>query len=99
MSDLRLVAGPLLPRAALGMTVAHLGLGVLVAAIVAMSSWRIEDIRELKPGESFALAGYELRFDGVERFQGPNYQSERGQFMLLRDGSVRNAYTLKLRFP
>jgi cytochrome c-type biogenesis protein CcmF len=75
-----------LPRAALGMTVAHLGLGVLVAAIVAMSSWRIEDIRELKPGESFALAGYELRFDGVERFQGPNYQSERGQFMLLRDG-------------
>ena len=40
----------------------------------------------MKPGESFAIAGHELRLEGVARTRGPNYSSETATLTLLRDG-------------
>ena len=43
-----------LPRSAIGTAVAHAGLGILVAGIIAISLWRVEVIVALKPGETDA---------------------------------------------
>ena len=40
----------------------------------------------MKPGESFAVAGYELRLDGVVTGRGPNYGTERATVVILHDG-------------
>jgi len=37
-------------------------------------------------GDMIPLAGYDIRFDGVERTQGPNYRIDGGQFTIFRDG-------------
>jgi cytochrome c-type biogenesis protein CcmF len=76
-----------LPRGAYGMTIAHAGLGILLAGIVAMSAWRSEVIQVMKPGETIAVAGYDFTFEDVQELQGPNYVSQRGEFRVSREGS------------
>jgi len=75
-----------LPRATYGMMGAHLGVAVLVAGVVASSSWRTEVIRAMEPGQSQEIVGYTVRFDGVAPAQGPNYSAERATFTVFRDG-------------
>ncbi|MBT7648172.1 MAG: heme lyase CcmF/NrfE family subunit [Rhodospirillaceae bacterium] len=75
-----------LPRAAYGMSVAHLGMAVLVAGVTASSSWQSEVIRAMAPGESQDIAGYTITFEGTRQVNGPNYSAERGQFRIFRGG-------------
>ena len=77
-----------MPRSAWGMTLAHMGLGIVVAGITASSAWKIEDIRSMRAGESVTIAGYEFTFDGARGVQGPNYRAVRGTFTVRRDGAV-----------
>ncbi|MBI3513317.1 MAG: heme lyase CcmF/NrfE family subunit, partial [Proteobacteria bacterium] len=76
-----------MPRSAWGMTVAHLGMAVSIIGMTG-SMWSSETIQAVKPGETVALAGYMLRFDGARQIQGPNYVADQGVFTLLRDGAV-----------
>ncbi len=96
--SLRRLAG--LPRSALGMTIAHIGLGVLIIGITANSSGQVERILVMKPGETTELAGYRVRFLGVERHPGPNYTAERATFEARR-GDVLEAvlHSEKRFFP
>ena len=75
-----------LPRATYGMVIAHLGVAVLVAGVVASSAWRVEVILAMEPGQSQEIEGYTVRFDGVAPAQGPNYSAERATFTVFRDG-------------
>jgi cytochrome c-type biogenesis protein CcmF len=74
------------PRATLGMTLAHAGLGIVVAGIVAASAWRAEQILVMQPGQSTEISGYSILFQGVTPVDGPNYTAERGEFVVARDG-------------
>ena len=65
------------PRAALGMTIAHAALGVVVLGAVATAAWHLELIQTMKPGESVEFAGYEISLKQVEPLNGPNYVAER----------------------
>ena len=71
-----------LPRAAIGGVLAHAGLGVLLAGIVAVSLWRIEVIVALKPGQSAELGKYTVTFIGEAPLTGPNYTGRVGSFLL-----------------
>jgi len=75
-----------LPRAAHGMTLAHAGLAVAVAGMIASASWKAEVVEVMRPGETIELAGYSYRFEGVVTEQGPNYSSDRAAFTVTRDG-------------
>ena len=75
------------PRSALGMTLAHGGLGIVVAGIVASSAWRAEDVLVMRPGQSAEISGYSVLFEGVRQVNGPNYTAERGEFVVSRDGT------------
>jgi cytochrome c-type biogenesis protein CcmF len=61
------------PRALLGETIAHSGLGLLVIALTTVQSFTIERDVALAPGGSAAAGGYLFRFDGVAPVEGPNY--------------------------
>jgi len=66
------------PRAASGMTLAHLGLAIMIVGITGSSAWRTELITTLVPGESAEGAGYTVTLTEVTRGSGPNYNYERG---------------------
>src|SRR5690606_20105042 len=48
----------------------------------------IEKDVALGSGEHVEVAGYDFRFDGVRRVQGPNYRADRGDVTVLHDGQV-----------
>ncbi len=77
-----------LPRSAWGMSIAHAGLGIVVAGMVASSAWQTERILAMKPGEAAGLAGYRLVFHGVSETAGPNYRAVTGRFDLERGGRL-----------
>jgi cytochrome c-type biogenesis protein CcmF len=75
-----------LPRGFYGMTLAHLGIAVFVVGVTLTSLYSEEQDVRMEPGESFELGGYEFRFDGVSRVQGPNYTADQGLLLASRDG-------------
>ena len=71
-----------LPRSAIGTAVAHAGLGILVAGVIAISLWRVEVIVALKPGETTPVGKYSVTFLGEGPLVGPNYTGRVGTFTL-----------------
>ncbi|MAJ62951.1 MAG: heme lyase NrfEFG subunit NrfE [Alphaproteobacteria bacterium] len=67
-----------------GMSVAHLGLAVMVLGIAGSSVWSTDRILRMEPNERVSLAGYTIRFKGVERVDGDNYQSDMGRLEINR---------------
>ncbi len=61
-----------LPRSAIGMTLAHLGMAISVAGISA-SAFEREHLAIVPIGGDFTLAGYVFHFSKMENVQGPNY--------------------------
>jgi cytochrome c-type biogenesis protein CcmF len=69
-----------LPRAAIGMTMAHGGLGLMIIGIIAISLWKQEHIVAMKPNDSAVVGGYTVQFLGEVPLQGANYVGSAGQF-------------------
>jgi cytochrome c-type biogenesis protein CcmF len=77
-----------LPRSSYGMLFAHFGIGMLVVGIVATSAYREEHILVMKPGQTLAVAGYDVTFKGVEAGRGPNYREDLADFDVTRGGQA-----------
>ena len=60
-----------LPRSAWSMTLAHVGLGVLMLGITVQSAGHVERIIVMRPGETVEMVGYQVRLDGVGRCARP----------------------------
>jgi cytochrome c-type biogenesis protein CcmF len=88
-----------LPRAVIGMTIAHAGLGVGLIAISTVESYTVERDVALAPGETVALGRYAYRFDKLERIEGPNYVGVRADVTVLRDGKpIETVHPEKRRY-
>ncbi len=81
---LRRLAG--LTRSIWGTAVAHLGLGVTVLGIVSVTSLETEHIQIMRPGDTVPVAGYTLRFEGLQPYRGPNFTEEQGRFTYFSGG-------------
>ncbi len=69
----------------LGMTLAHLGIAVfLVGALLTEGLSQQREVA-IAQGKSVDLGRYSFRFDGAERYQGPNYVADRGTVTVFRD--------------
>jgi cytochrome c-type biogenesis protein CcmF len=79
-----------LPRSSFGMTLAHLGLGLAVIGIFAVTGWREEHILAMKPGDSLGVAGFKVSYLGEAPMTGPNYKGDAGRFRVM-DGDVEVA--------
>jgi cytochrome c-type biogenesis protein CcmF len=75
-----------LPGQAFGMTLAHLGVGVMVIGIVSITAWRVEVVTSLKPQDTMQVAGATITFLGEEPLEGPNFTGITGRFQLDRPG-------------
>jgi cytochrome c-type biogenesis protein CcmF len=74
------------PRASWGMTLAHLGMAIVIAGMAGAGGWKVESIQVMKPGETVNVAGYDYKFIGARQGQGPNYTIIEGQFEVTQDG-------------
>ncbi len=74
-----------IPAAVLGMTVAHIGVGVFVLGVSFVQTSSIERDIALAKGQSVAVGGYVFRYDGVESIDGPNYDGFRGRVTVTRN--------------
>jgi cytochrome c-type biogenesis protein CcmF len=75
-----------LSAAVLGMTLAHLGLAVLIIGITSVESYTQERDIAVGPGETVTLGNYAFRFEKVESIEGPNYEGVRGYFTVTHEG-------------
>ncbi|RXF75432.1 heme lyase CcmF/NrfE family subunit [Hansschlegelia zhihuaiae] len=77
-----------LPTSSWGAAFAHAGMGVTLIGVVAASAWSSEKVVALKPGETVALSGFELTFDGLRERPGPNYASSVAHLTVREGGRV-----------
>jgi cytochrome c-type biogenesis protein CcmF len=84
----RLLKRQTLTRGLVGMTVAHIGVGLFCIGVTVVQSYRIEKDFALKPGQSVELQGYTFAFDGIESVAGPNYDAVQSHFTVTRDGKL-----------
>jgi cytochrome c-type biogenesis protein CcmF len=66
-----------LRRSAWGLYAAHLGAAFAVAGMVGSASWQSESILTMKPGDSAAIAGWQVKFVGTELERASNYVARR----------------------
>jgi cytochrome c-type biogenesis protein CcmF len=75
-----------LPRAVVGMTIAHIGLGVAVLAIATVESYTVERDVAIAPGETVVMGRYAYKFEDLQNIEGPNYDAVRAKVTVFRDG-------------
>jgi cytochrome c-type biogenesis protein CcmF len=51
-------------------------------------SFSVEKDLRLEPGQSYEMSGYEFRFLGTRKVQGPNYVADEGRLEVRRNGEV-----------
>ncbi len=73
-------------RGTWGMTLAHLGVGMLALGIAVTSSLGVEEDVTLSPGQSTVVHGYRFTFDGTRNVRGPNYQAIEAEISITRKG-------------
>ncbi len=75
------------PTAAmLGMAIAHFGIGMFAIGASGVESYKIEKDVALKPGGSFAIAGYDFKFLNARDVRGPNYDAVEALVEVTRAG-------------
>jgi cytochrome c-type biogenesis protein CcmF len=72
--------------AVLGMSIAHIGVGMFAIGASGVESYKIEKDVALKPGGSFLIAGYNFRFVNAVDVKGPNYDAVEALMEVTRDG-------------
>ena len=76
----------LLPRAMVGMMVAHLGVAAFAFGVSMVKTYEIERDVKMAVGDTSDLAGYVFTFRGVKEIRGPNYDGVRALLEVTRDG-------------
>ncbi len=89
-----------LPRSFVGMSLAHIGVGIFIIGVAVTTSFSSERDVRLAPGDSEELAGYRFQFDGVRELAGPNYRAERADVRVFRgDKLVATLFPEKRLYP
>jgi len=73
-------------RSALGMSIAHMGMGLFVIGVTIVSAFGVESDRAMRPGETLEVAGFAFELREVRDVQGPNYTAIEGVVEVRRDG-------------
>ena len=86
------------PAAAWGFLIAHLGIAVFMAGVTSMSTWSTDDVKRLKIGESFSVAGYEFTLADVSDGQRENYSYLSAKIDVVKDGKTLSPLGSERRF-
>jgi cytochrome c-type biogenesis protein CcmF len=69
-----------------GMSLGHIGIAVFIVGITLTSIYSTEKDLQVNPGESYELAGFTFRFDGVKEITGKNYRASNGKLTVSKNG-------------
>ncbi len=73
-------------RSALGMSIAHFGVGFFVIGVTIVSAFGEESDRAMRAGETIDVAGFQFELREIRDVQGPNYSAVEGVVEIRRDG-------------
>ena len=77
-----------LSRSFLGMSLAHIGIGVTIIGVTLSSLYSSDSHNKMSPGESVTLRDYQFYFDRLEIRQGPNYESHTAVIEVTQNGKA-----------
>jgi cytochrome c-type biogenesis protein CcmF len=77
----------LLPRAMVGMFVAHLGVAAFAFGVSMVNTYQVERDVKMAAGDSTEVLGYVFNFRGLRQLQGPNYDAVQALVEVTRNGS------------
>lgn len=77
-----------LPRAAWGMSTAHLGVAIVIAGATGASLLTEERIEAIPIGETVQVGGFDYTLAAVREVQGPNYNAIQGEFRIVATGET-----------
>ncbi len=87
-----------LPGADWGKATAHIGMGITIFGVAAITAWQQEDIRAAKIGEVFDVGAYTFELKDVTQFEGPNYLTTMGEIAVSKSGRDLGALFPEKRF-
>ncbi|TBR12284.1 MAG: heme lyase CcmF/NrfE family subunit [Lysobacter sp.] len=70
----------------IGMILAHAGVGVFLVGALLVEGLAQQHELAMRPGQPVELAGYTFRFEGVNRWQGPNFVADRATVRVMQRG-------------
>jgi len=73
-------------RSALGMSIAHLGMGLFVIGVTVVSAFGVESDRAMREGEIIEVAGMQFEMREFREVKGPNYDAIEGVVEIRKDG-------------
>lgn len=76
----------LLPRAMVGMLLAHLGVAVFAFGVSMVKTYEVERDVKMNIGDSTTVSGYTFDFRGFRNVNGPNYDAVQALIEVTRDG-------------
>ena len=77
-----------LPRATYGMTLAHMGIALVVLGITASGAFESDKLGIMRPGESAVVGPYKFTLVDVAPVPGPNYEAMRANVRVERGGEL-----------
>jgi cytochrome c-type biogenesis protein CcmF len=86
LAEVRRKAGQI-PRALIGMMVAHIGVAMFCLGVTMVKTYEVESDVKMAVGDSTTVRGYSFAFKGVKDIQGPNYDATRATIEISRNGS------------
>ncbi len=87
-----------LPRSFIGMTIAHVGMAVVIIGAMGAGVWRTETVRLMNIGDVISAGGYEATLKSVDEVQGPNFISETATFDISRNGRQLDSFAAERRY-
>jgi len=75
-----------LPRAMVGMMVAHIGVACFVLGVTMVRSYEVERDVQMRAGDSTELRGWRFHFRGLREVRGPNYDAVQALVEVTREG-------------
>ena len=76
----------LLPRAVMGMMLAHLGIAVFIFGVTMVKGYEVERDVKMATGDSTTIEGLVFTFRGVREIDGPNYRAAQALVEVSKDG-------------
>jgi len=77
---------PGITRAALGMSIAHFGVGMFTFGVTIVSAFSTEADRSMVVGQAVEASGYEFELRSLRNVEGPNFRAIEGEIEIRRDG-------------
>ncbi len=86
-----------IPRGFYGMLLGHIGIAFFIVGVTLVSLYNIEKDLRMAPGDSYEMAGYTFKFNGVNMTDIDNYQAARGDFDVTHKSGYKTQLTPEKR--